>query len=98
LSSHLLSKNFKFKISKIILLLVVLYGCETWSLTLREECGLRVFKNRVLRRIFGPREEGWRRLHNVDFIVIWLTGLSWLRIRFNGREFLDWFSICQMLK
>jgi hypothetical protein len=54
LSSSLLSKNVKIKIHKTIILPVVLYGCETWSLTLREECMLRVFENRVLRRIFGP--------------------------------------------
>jgi len=49
---------------------VVLYGCETWSLTLREERKLRVFENRVLRRIFGPRRDEvmgkWRRLHNEE--------------------------------
>jgi hypothetical protein len=49
---------------------VVLYGCETWSLTLREEHKLRVFKNRVLRRIFGPKRAGvtggWRKLHNEE--------------------------------
>jgi hypothetical protein len=49
---------------------VVLYGCETWSLTLREEHKLRVFENRVLRRIFGPKRDevtgGWRKLHNED--------------------------------
>jgi hypothetical protein len=44
----------KFKIYKTIILPVVLYGCVTWSLTLREECRLRAFENRVLRRIFGP--------------------------------------------
>jgi len=55
LSSSLLSKNLTIKISRIIILPVVLYGCETWSLTLREECRLRVFENRVLRRIFGPK-------------------------------------------
>jgi hypothetical protein len=48
---------------------VVLYGCETWSLTLREEHKLRLFENRVLRRIFGPRRDGvtggWRKLHNL---------------------------------
>jgi hypothetical protein len=55
LSSRLLSKNIKIRIYKIIILPVVLYGCKTWSLTLREEYGLRVFENRVL-RIFGPRE------------------------------------------
>jgi len=49
---------------------VVLYGCETWSLTLREERKLRVFENKVLRRIFGPRRDevtgDWRRLHNEE--------------------------------
>jgi hypothetical protein len=49
---------------------VVLYGCETWSLTLREEHRLGVFENRVLRRIFGPKgdevEGGWRKLHNEE--------------------------------
>jgi hypothetical protein len=54
LSSNLLPKSVKIKIYRTIMLLVVLYGCETWSLTLREECRLRVFVNRVLRRIFGP--------------------------------------------
>jgi hypothetical protein len=57
LSSRLLSRNVKVKISKTIILLVVLYGCETWSLTLREEKRLRVFENRVLRRIFGPKRD-----------------------------------------
>ena len=53
-----------------IILPVVLYGCETWSLTLREEKKLRVFENMVLRRIFGPRRDEvtgeWRRLHNEE--------------------------------
>jgi hypothetical protein len=53
LSSRLLSWNVKVKIYKIIILPVILYGCETWSVTLREEHRLRVFENRVLRRIFG---------------------------------------------
>ena len=57
LSSRLLSKNLKIKIYRTIILPVVLYGCETWSLTLREERKLRVFENMVLRRIFGPRRE-----------------------------------------
>ena len=57
LSSRLLSKNLKIKIYRTIILLVVLYGCETWSLTLREERKLRVFENKVLRRIFGPRRD-----------------------------------------
>ena len=55
LSSQLLSKNLKIKIYKTIILPVVLYGCETWSLTLSEECRLRVFEKRIMRRIFGPR-------------------------------------------
>jgi len=53
----LLSKNLKIKIYRTIILPVVLYGCETWSLTLREERKLRVFENMVLRRIFGPRRD-----------------------------------------
>jgi hypothetical protein len=47
----------KIKIYRTVILPVVLYGCETWSLTLREELTLRVFENRVLRRIFGPKRE-----------------------------------------
>ena len=54
LSSSLLSKNFKIKIYRYITLPIGLCGCESWSLTLREERRLRVFENRVLRRIFGP--------------------------------------------
>jgi hypothetical protein len=58
----------KVKIHKTIILPVVLYGCETWSLTLREEHRLRVFENRVLRRIFGPKRDEvmgeWRKLHD----------------------------------
>ena len=57
LSSSFLSKNLKFKIYRTIIPPVVFYGRETWSLTLREECRLRVFENRVLRRIFGPRRD-----------------------------------------
>jgi len=67
LSSRLLFKNLKTKIHKTIIS-PVLYSCETWSFTAREEHGLRVFESRVLRRIFGPRREEavevWRRLHN----------------------------------
>jgi len=67
LSSRLLSKNLKIKIHRTIILPVVLYGCETWSLTLREQRKLRVSENMVLRRIFGPRRDEvtgeWRRLH-----------------------------------
>jgi len=71
LSSRLLSKNLKIKIYRTIILPVVLYGCETCSLTLREERRLRVFENRVLRRVFGPKRdevaEEWRKLHNEEF-------------------------------
>ena len=69
-SSRMLSKNLKIKIYRTIILPVVLYGCEAWSLTLREERKLRVFENMVLRRIFGPRREEvtgeWRRMHNEE--------------------------------
>ena len=58
LSSILVSKNLKIKIYRTIILPVVFNGCQTWSLTLREEHGLRVFENRVLRRIFGPKRDG----------------------------------------
>jgi len=58
------------KIYRNIILPVVLYGCETWSFTLREERKLRVFENRLLRRIFGPRRDEvtgvWRKLHNEE--------------------------------
>jgi hypothetical protein len=68
LSSRLLSRNIKVKIYKTIILPLVLYGCETCSLTLREEHRLRVFENRALRRIFGPKRDDltgeWRKLHN----------------------------------
>jgi hypothetical protein len=57
-SSRLLSKNLKIRIYKTIILPVVLYGCETWSLTLREEHRLGVFENSVLKRIFGPKRDG----------------------------------------
>jgi len=66
----LLYKNLKIKIYRTIILPVVLCGCETWSLKLREERRLRVFENRVLRRSFGPKRDEvtgeWRKLHNVE--------------------------------
>jgi hypothetical protein len=69
---------------------VVLYGCETWSLTLREEHRLRVFENRVLRRIFGPKRDEvtgeWRKLHNEELhdlyssaSIIRIIKLRWMR-------------------
>jgi hypothetical protein len=69
LSSRLLSKNVKVRIYKTIILPVVVYGCETRSLTVREEHKLREFENRVL-RIFGPKSDrvtgGWRKLYNEE--------------------------------
>jgi hypothetical protein len=63
------SKNIKITTYKTIILPVVLYGCETWSLTIREEHRLSVFENRVL-RIFGPKTDevtgGWRKLRNEE--------------------------------
>ena len=70
LSSSLLSKKLKIKLYRTIIVPVVLYGCETWSLTLREERRLRLFENRVLRRVFGPKRDEvtgkWRKLHNEE--------------------------------
>ena len=70
MSSRLLSKNLKVKVYRTIILPVVLYGCETWSLTLWEERKPRVFENMVLRRIFGPKRDEvtgeWRRLTNEE--------------------------------
>jgi len=57
LSYSLLLKNVKVKICRTIIFPVLLYGFETWSLKLKEECRLRVFENRVLRRIFGPKRD-----------------------------------------
>jgi len=76
LSFSLLSKNLKIKIYRPIILSVVLYGSETWSLTLGEECRLRVYENRVLRRIFGSKRdevtEEWRKLHNKELNDLYL--------------------------
>jgi hypothetical protein len=89
----LLSKNLKIKIYRTIILAVVLYGCDTWSLTLREERKLRVFKNMVLRRIFGPRRDEvtgeWRRLHNEELNDFYSSPnivrvIKWRRMRWAG--------------
>ena len=70
LFSSLLSKNLKIKIYRTIILSVVLYGFESWSVRMREERSLRVFENMVLRRIFGPKSDKvtgeWRKLHNEE--------------------------------
>jgi hypothetical protein len=77
LSSRLLSGNVQIKIYKTIVLPVVLYVCVTWSLVLREGHRLRVFENRVIRRIFGPKRDEltgeWRKLHSEElqyFVLI----------------------------
>ena len=65
-----LSKSIKIKIYRLLILRVVFYGCETWSLTLREERRLRMCENRVLWRIFGPKRDEvtgeWRKIHNEE--------------------------------
>ena len=71
-------------------MLVVLYVCETWSLTLREESRLRVFENRILRRIFGPKrdENGeWRRLHNEELHSLYSSPNI---VRVNNSRRLTW--------
>ncbi|KAJ4444228.1 hypothetical protein ANN_06019 [Periplaneta americana] len=75
LSSSLLSKSLKVRIYKTVILPVVLYGCETWTLTLREEHRLRVFENKVLRKIFGAKRDEvtgeWRKLHNAELHALY---------------------------
>ena len=70
LSASLLPKYIKFKIYRTKILPVFVYGCETWSLTLREDSRLRVFENRLLRRIFGLKTDEvtgeWRKLHKEE--------------------------------
>jgi hypothetical protein len=69
-ASDLVSKNVKIRVYKSIILSVVVYGCDTWWLILREGNRLRALENRMLRRIFGPKRDGvrggWRKLHNVE--------------------------------
>jgi hypothetical protein len=73
-SSSLLSKHLKIKIYRNIILSIVFYGCETWALTLREERWLRVFENRVLKRIFGPKRDEvtgeWRKLYTLYNVLL----------------------------
>jgi hypothetical protein len=77
LSSRLLSKSVRIRKFKPIILQVVLYGCESCSLTLREEHRLRVFENRVLRRIFGRRGDEmtreWKKLHNEELFDLYIS-------------------------
>jgi hypothetical protein len=93
-SYSLLSENTKIKIYRTIILPVVLYGCETWSLTLREEHRLRVFENGVLRRIFGPKRDEvtgeWRRLYNGELNDLYsspniIRVIKLRRMRWAGR-------------
>ena len=90
-SSSLLSKNLK--IFRTIILPVVLYGCETWALILREEHRLRVFENKVLRRVFGSKRDEvtgeWRKLHNEKLSDLYsLPNIVWVvksrRMRWAG--------------
>ena len=75
LSSSLISRSVKIKIYRTIIMPFALYGCEPWSLTLREDCRLRVFENRLLGRIFGPKRNKvtgeWRRLHNRELYALY---------------------------
>jgi hypothetical protein len=87
LSSHLLSKNLKIRIYKSIILPIVLYGCDTLSLTLREEHRLRVLENRMLRRMFRPKKDqmavGCRKLCNKKLHNL-RSSLSTRRMRWVG--------------
>ena len=91
----------QIKIYITIILPVVLYGCETWSLTLREERRLRVFENRVLRRIFGPNRDEvtgeWRKLHNEELNDLFcspniLRVITSRRMRWAGKVACIWDS------
>ena len=88
LSSILLSKTLKIKIYRPIILPVVLYWCENWSLTLREEHRLRVFENRVLRIVFGPKRDEvtgeWRKLHNEELSLPNIVRVVKSRMRWEG--------------
>ena len=88
-----LSKKLKVKTYKTIILPVVLYGCETWSLTLREEHRLRVFENKLLRKIFGAKKDEitreWRKLHNAELHALYSSpnidrNLKSRRLRWAG--------------
>jgi hypothetical protein len=72
-----LSRNVKIKIYETMILRVVSYGCETWSVTLKEEHRLRVFENRVLRRIFAPKRDEvtgeWRKLHSEELRILYFS-------------------------
>jgi hypothetical protein len=96
LSSRFLSKSLKIKIYSTIILPVVLYGCETWSLILREERRLRVFEKRVLGRIFGSKRDevtgGWRKLHNEELHNLYT--LSNIIMMISRRIRWEWHVAC----
>ena len=89
LSSNLLSNNIKIKIYRTVILPCVLYGCETWSLTLKEKRTVKVFEKRVLRRILGPKREEvigeWRKLHEEELNVLY-SSPNILRVTKSGRR------------
>ena len=97
LSSSLLSEILKIKIYRTIISPVVLYGCETWSLALREVRRLRVFENGVLRRIFGPKRDEvtgeWRKLPNEELndrlcgLVVRVSGYRYRGLGFDSRRY-----------
>ncbi|KAJ4427706.1 hypothetical protein ANN_25358 [Periplaneta americana] len=93
LSSSLLSKYLKVGIYKTVILPVVLYGCETWTLTLREEQRLRIFENKALRKIFGAKRDEvtgeWRKLHNAELHALYsspdiIRNIKSRRLRWAG--------------
>ncbi|KAJ4427246.1 hypothetical protein ANN_24864 [Periplaneta americana] len=93
LSSCLLSKNLKVRIYKTFILPVALYGCETWTLTLREKHRLRVFENKVLRKIFGAKRDEvtgeWRKLNNTELHALYsspdiIRNIKSRRLRWAG--------------
>ncbi|KAJ4441931.1 hypothetical protein ANN_11794 [Periplaneta americana] len=93
LSYSLLSRNLKVRIYKTVILPVVLYGCETWTLTLRKEHRLRVFENKVLRKIFGAKRDEvtgeWRKLHNTELHAMYsspdiIRNIKSRRLRWAG--------------
>ncbi|KAJ4445442.1 hypothetical protein ANN_07247 [Periplaneta americana] len=103
LSSSLLSKNLKVRIYKTVTLPVVLYGCETWTLTLREEHRLRVFENKVLRKIFGAKRDEvtgeWRKLHNTELHSLYsspdiIRNIKSRRLRWAGHVAREIDGVC----
>ncbi|KAJ4427918.1 hypothetical protein ANN_23928 [Periplaneta americana] len=93
LSSSLLSKHLNVRIYKTVILPVVLYGCETWTLTLREKQRLRLFENKVLRKIFGAKRDEvtgeWRKLHNAELHTLYsspdiIRNIKSRRLRWAG--------------